>query len=241
MNHLLSKLFIVFLFSTHATLADQDEKKRIVEKNYSVNSTTQLHITNSFGKVVIDSWDKSEFLIKVEIIGKGNNEDRALRILDAIEVEISESGNTVYCETRIDNNNNKSKNNEGFEINYTVNMPSSNPLFINNRFGDVTMGDRDGDLELKVAYGSYKTGDISGKSEVKLSFGSGSMNDINDGELTIKYSNLDVESATSLDVKQGFSNIEIGQVNDLELESKYGGIEIDKADRNRSGGSFFRS
>ncbi|MEM9341381.1 MAG: hypothetical protein AAGA66_21810, partial [Bacteroidota bacterium] len=92
MNHLLSKLLIVFLFSTHATLADQDEKKRIVEKNYSVNSTTQLHITNSFGKVVIDSWDKSEFLIKVEIIGKGNNEDRALRILDAIEVEISESG-----------------------------------------------------------------------------------------------------------------------------------------------------
>lgn len=220
--------FSMFLILSAASLAgDQDQKKKYVEKNYKVSATTKLKIDNKFGTVEINSWEKSEFDIKVEIIGKGRNEERAQRILDAIEIDITESSAEIVFETEIESS--KNKNEEGFEINYTVYMPEKNRLEIKNSFGDVTMGNRANDLDIQVSYGSMKVGNVSGDAVIKISFGSGSVGKINDGEATIKYSNFEIEEANILDLTQGFSDIEIGEVKDLELESKYGKVEIEKA------------
>ena len=107
-------------------------------------------------------------------------------------------------------------------------MPEANPLEIKNRFGDVYMGNRSGDLEINVAYGSMKIGDVKGDTDLKLSFGGGSIDGVMSGDMTIKYSNFNIESADNLELNQGFSEVEIGEVKDLKLESKYGSVEIDK-------------
>ncbi|MEQ9467498.1 MAG: hypothetical protein RLN88_08805 [Ekhidna sp.] len=222
-----SILALCMLIAVAVTARDQDQKKKFVEKNYKVSATTKLRIDNKFGKVEINSWTKSEFEIKVEIIGKGRTEDRAQRILDAIQIDITEGSAEIVFETEIDDA--KNKNEEGFEINYTIYMPESNPLEIKNSFGDVTMGNRSNDLNIDVSYGSMRVGDVSGDSRIKLSFGSGGVGYIKGGEATIKYSNFEIERAERLDLTQGFSDIEIGEVDDLELESKYGKVEIEKA------------
>ena len=205
----------------------QEQKKKYVEKSYQVDASTLLRIDNKFGTVVVNSWDKSEFSIKVEIIGKGRNEERAQRVLDAINIDIIEGNTEIEFETEISKT--KSKNEEGFEINYTIYMPEENPLDIKNSFGDVTMGDRGADLDLKVSYGSMKVGNVDGYSNIKLSFGSGSIGDIQEGDIVVKYSKMDIDSGTKMKIEQGFSDLEIEEVDDLELESKYGGIEIEKA------------
>ncbi|WP_425392480.1 hypothetical protein [Ekhidna sp.] len=220
-------LAVCMLLTIFAWAKDQDQKKKHVEKNYKVSTTTKLVIENKFGKVEINSWEKNEFDIKVEIIGKGRNEERAQRILDAIEIDITESSSEIIFETEISNN--KNKNEEGFEVNYTVYMSEKNPLEVKNSFGDITMGDRGNDLDISVSYGSMKVGDVAGDADIKVSFGNGSIGRINDAEATIKYSNFEVEQANILDLTQGFSDVEIGEVNDLELESKYGKVEIEKA------------
>jgi len=216
---------ILLLFA--GTANGQDEKKKFIEKSYKVSPSTRLDIENKFGKVEINSSSKSEFAIQIEIIAKGKNEERAQRILDEIEIEINESSSKISFETEVDGN--KSKNNEGFEVNYTISMPDANPLSIRNSFGDVTMGNRENDLDLHVSYGSMKVGNVAGKVDVRLSFGSGSIGDTRQGNFTVKYSKLDIESGTKMDLEQGFSDIELGEVDDLELESKYGKVEIEKA------------
>ncbi|MEO9483831.1 MAG: DUF4097 family beta strand repeat-containing protein [Ekhidna sp.] len=222
-------LALILLLTSVAVAKDQDEKKKYVEKNYKVSTTTKLKIENSFGEILINTWEKNEFDIKVEIIGKGRNDERAQRILDAIEIDITESSAEISFETEIEKL--KNKNEEGFEINYTVYMPETNPLNIRNSFGDVTMGDRKNNLDIHVSYGSMRVGDISGDARIKLSFGSGGVESMKDGEATIKYSNFEIDMAGKLDLTQGFSDIEIGEVADLELESKYGKIEIEKVDK----------
>ncbi|WP_462251450.1 DUF4097 family beta strand repeat-containing protein [Ekhidna sp.] len=218
---------LCILLAFYAAAGNQEEKKKYVEKNYSVSATTKLRVNNKFGKVEINSWEKNEFDIKVEIIGKGRNEERAQRILDAIEIDITEGSSEIVFETEISST--KNKNQEGFEINYTIYMPDTNPLDIKNSFGDVTMGDRKNELDIIVSYGSMRVGDVSGEAQIKLSFGSGSIGSINDGEATIKYSKFDIDGASKLEMTQGFSEIEIGEVTDLEIESKYGSVEIEKA------------
>lgn len=225
-------LSIVCLFITMTVLGNknQDEKKKVIEKSHKVSASTVLRIENKFGEVKINSWDKNEFSIEVEMIGKGRNEDRAQKILDAIDVSISEGSAEVSYKTQIPKNN-KNRNDEGFEINYTVYMPESNPLSIDNSFGDVTMGNRTGELNLDVSYGSMKVGNIEGFSDIRLSFGSGSVGDSKEGEYVIKYSKFEIESGTEMDLEQGFSDVEIGEVDVLEIESKYGGVEIEKANK----------
>lgn len=224
------KIALLFLLLTATVFAGkQEEKKKYVERNFKVSATTKLKIENRFGKIEINTWEKSEFDVKVEIIGKGRNEDRAQDILDAIEIDITEGSAEIVFETEIAKR--KNKNEEGFEINYTVYMPETNPLDIKNSFGDVTMGDRKGDLDIIVSYGSMRAGDVAGDASIKLSFGGGSIGVINDGEATVKYSNFEIDGAKKLDLTQGFSDIEIGEVNDIEVESKYGKVEIEKADK----------
>ena len=222
-------LSIAFLILAVAVWGkDQDEKKKFIEKSHKVSASTVLRIENKFGKVEVNSWDKSEISIKIEMIGKGRNEERAQRILDNIDVSINESSAEISYKTQIPSNN-KSKNEEGFEINYTVYMPENNPLTIDNSFGDVTMGDRGADLDLDVSYGSMKVGNVGGFSDIRLSFGSGSIERMEESEIIVKYSKLDIASGTTMELEQGFSDVEIGEVVDLELESKYGGVEIEKA------------
>ena len=228
-NQILKYNFLLlFLFSAGFALGkDQIEKKKYVEKSYQVNSSTLLGIRNKFGEIEINSWDKNEFSIKVEIIGRGRSDERAQRILDRIEIEISESSSEILFETEISNL--KGNDKEGFEVNYTVSMPEINPLDIRNSFGDVYMGNRGGDLEINVSYGSMKVGDVAGDTDLKLSFGNGGIGNIQDGDLNIKYSDFEIETAVTLDLEQGFSDVELEEVDDLDLESKYGNIEIEKA------------
>ena len=125
---------LCMLFAITSMAGGQDDKKKYVEKNYNVSATTKLQIENKFGDVEINSWEKNEFDIKVEIIGKGRNEERSQRILDAIEIDITEGSGEIVFETEVGNL--KNKNGEGFEINYTIYMPDTNPLEIKNSFGD---------------------------------------------------------------------------------------------------------
>ncbi len=228
-NQLLKYSIAAFLvaISFLAYTRDQDEKKKYIEKSYTVDNSTTLRIENKFGKVEVNSWEKNEFSVKVEMIGRGRNEERAQRILDNLTVDISEGSSEISFRTEISNN--KTKNEEGFEVNYTIYMPQSNPLYVKNSFGDVTMGDRGSELDLDVSYGSMKVGNVTGNTKIKLSFGGGSIGDIQDGDVTVKYSKLDIESGSVLEIEQGFSDLELGAVNELELESKYGKVEIEKA------------
>lgn len=221
-----SFLIVAITFST--MVKGQYEKKKYLEKSFDVASTTGLNIQNRFGKIEINSWTKNQFSVKVEIIAKGRSEERAQRILDEIAIDIKKTTSEILFELDLEDNK-KSNNGNGFEVNYTVYMPEQNLLSIKNSFGDVTMGNRRGDLNLSVAYGHMKVGDVAGNANIKLSFGSGDIGNIKKGIASIKYSDISIENANDLALKQGFSNIEIETIMDLSLDSKYGKVEIEKA------------
>jgi acylphosphatase len=220
----LAALLVLTAFFGYAR--QQSEKKKVIEESYQVSTSTLLKLNNKFGRIEIESWSKNEFDIRIEIIARGRNEERSQRILDDIDIDMDESSSAISIETLVDRM--KNKNNEGFEVNYFISMPEENPLDIKNSFGDVTMGNRLGDLDINVSYGSMKVGDVKGATDLRLSFGSGSINKIGNGDMTIKYSSFNIESAEILEMTQGFSDVEIDEVKELELESKYGGVEIEK-------------
>lgn len=201
------------------------EKKKKIEKTYKVSGQQALDITNKFGKVHINTWDKNQIEVTVEIVARGDTDQRAMKILDRIDVDISESSSRISFQTVLKGNMNNN-NDESFEINYEVNMPKSNPLWLNNSFGDTYLGDFSGELDMEVSYGGLQAGKLTGTSNVEVSFGDGNIDRLDKGDLTVKYSDVDVEILGDVNLELGYSDVSIEKGNILEVECKYGDFNL---------------
>ncbi len=214
----------------HSGNLDEERRKKM-SRSFKVNGSDVLSITNQFGKVHINTWDKGEINVEVTMIGRANTSERAQEILDLINVLISEENNLIAFKTEIgkthSNNHNGKK---GFEINYTVTMPKNNPLRLKNSFGDVYIANLNGRPELNVSYGSLKAEHLThSESFVKVSFGSGNIESMKGGTLDVNYSTVNVENMGNLTVSSDFSKLEIEKAGNLDLKARYGSVKLGSA------------
>lgn len=204
------------------------EVSRTIKKNFSVSASTTLQVKNSFGRIHIENWDKQEFGIEIEIIGRSSSESKAQDIVDRIEIDISESNDLISLIT--DLNNIKTRNKESFEVNYQISMPALNTIKVRNSFGDVFLDDRNGEVDMDLSYGALKAKDFNEESNLKLSYGKGYVEHFSRGEVEVKYSDLDIQSSKELRMDQRFSNVEIEEMGRMDLVSKYGSVELGSVD-----------
>ncbi len=203
------------------------EKKKVIEKSFSVSPSTIFSVKNMFGKVHVETGAGSKIDVKVEVIARKRNDEKAQETLDKIQIKIGESSGEIEFATDIEgqmNNNNK----DNFEINYLVKMPSKNPLVLHNSFGDAFISDREGSNDIKLSYCDFRIEKLSGKSEMKISFSDGSIESVKTGELIAKYSDFTVDQMGIVKLEQSFSDVSIGSAETIQLISKYGDLSIDR-------------
>jgi hypothetical protein len=86
---------------------DQSEKKKSYSKSYPVSGNDKISLTNSFGELRINTWDKNEVKVDVTITGKGSTDERAQEIIDRITIEDGKSSSGVYFKTNFKNDDDK--------------------------------------------------------------------------------------------------------------------------------------
>lgn len=224
------KLLIILFFAITSTLVvsakrNDVEKRKVIEKSYQVNDNVLLDINNQFGKVHINTWDKNQLDVTIEIIVTKRSESRAQDLLERINIDIDESPTSKRFVTELKGNFNNNGNGT-FEINYTVNMPKNNPLRLKNKFGNTYIGDLTNDVNLIISYGDVKAESFTGDSDIKLSFGDGEFKFVKTGELEIKYSDVEIDELGVVRLEQGFSDVEINKAESIDLTSKFGDLEI---------------
>ena len=217
-------VFLLFLVST-VTLWAQSEKKKEIIKTFDVDSDTELVISNKYGDIHINSWEKNVIDVKVTVTAKKRSESRALEALEKVHIDISESIGRIEFETEISGNL-SNRNGERITIDYVVNMPKSNNLYVKNAYGNLFIDDLDGDVYMRISYGNMKVGKLNGETEFKLSYGNGEIDLIKNGELSVGYSNLDEEEAGNIELTSHYSNVDIRISNDISLTSKYDNLKI---------------
>jgi hypothetical protein len=209
----LAALIVLPAMSRAAGNEGDAEKKKTISKSYTVSATEKLKIENSFGDVVINTWDKNEFKIDIEMYAKATNDEKAQSILDHIKVTDSRSENTVRFKTDVNVNGNKndgddddddadddkdnkdnknrnkhhSGNNRQFHVNYVVYMPATNPLDINNQFGKVTVPDFKGSVNITSGFGSLKAGKLENVEKIDVQFGSFEIESIQNGKMAFSF------------------------------------------------------
>ena len=63
------------------------EKRKTFEKTYKVNSSDVLNISNKFGRVHVNTWNKNEIKVKVDMIARAGSESKVNEMLSRMKIE----------------------------------------------------------------------------------------------------------------------------------------------------------
>jgi len=211
-----------------------NEKIKNYTKTYSVGSNDLIQINNSFGKVIVNTWDRKEVKVDIKMILGAEDEDDVNDLVRNITISDSKVGSTVSFKTNINNNNSHSGRGNHMEINYTVYLPAGNPLDIKNSFGNVVVPDMTGKTTLRVSYGALTAQQLlSTDNDVKVSFGDATIANFNGGRLAVSYGKLKAGTVSNVDLDVDFAGFSADKLkNSVKADIKYGdGFNIGSIDK----------
>jgi len=233
------KLTILLLLVPSIVFANNDndkkkhEKSKSISKSFDVNSNATLEIFNKYGDINVTSWDKNTIEIDVKITVKGNDLDDVEDRLEKIRVEFNASKSLVEAKTYTGSKNNwsfwKKSKNMSYKINYTVKMPVTNNVSLNNDYGSIRLDEVQGNAEINCDYGKVILGDLKGNdSSINLDYcSSSSIDSMKDGDINVDYSKITIDKATSIDLSTDYSTVKFKEVDNLTCSADYGGVEVE--------------
>jgi len=166
------------------------------------------------------------FDLKVEIIAEAKTDAKTQKLLDEIEIEITDriSSGSLSIASGLDLSHNGNSN---FSINYEISMPNTNPLKLTNSFGNVYMGSYVGDLDVDVRYGQFQAEDLeSAKLHIEFSNAKCEVETLKSGNLDLRYSKMSIDELGDVEIESQFSDLEIGNAGKINLDGRYGKFEI---------------
>jgi hypothetical protein len=220
---------------------DNIEKKRTISKSYNVGPEDKLSIENSFGNVVVTTWDKNEIQVEVEIGVRAPSEEKAQQMMNLIDVRDNQNGHDINFKTNIGHmsgkdNWNKNENTRKFYIDYKVVMPSKNPLRIENSFGKINIPNFEGSTSLTSKFGELTTGKLPSAAMIHVEFGKADIGWLNNADVVFKFNGnsqvAGISGNSKVDV-QFCSNVEItidNAVRALSLFQSYSTINLRVSD-----------
>jgi hypothetical protein len=225
--------FIISLFIISSTLTAQEITKEF-HKEYTAGTKT-LEISNRYGDVIIQSWDKDQIVIDVKVTVEMSNKDKAQKILDLIDVQFSESDNLISAKTVIDDKFNFTGwgDSRKFSIDYTIKMPVKTDLNLINKYGDTDIDELHGLMNLEIKYGNLSAGkltrgNIKPLSRINIAYGKGSIDEAGWLDLTERYvGSMDITKSQAILLDSKYSKIALSETSSVVGESKYDNIRIE--------------
>ena len=224
-------------FTASGKESNSVEKKKSMIKIFDVSAKDNLTIDNQFGQVKVNLWDKSEIRVDIQITANSSSEDRAQRYLNSVEIIEKKSGDQISLRTVIDKqesasgwnwawNSSKDEKNQ-VQIDYVVSMPKNNALTVRNRFGKTNIPFFSAPLTVESKYGSFvATGLTGSKNDIDVAYGKAEIQDMENGNLDISYSSLELENVKVLVINNRFGKMKIGSVDKIDGKLSYSGGRI---------------
>lgn len=216
------------------------ERKKFINKSFAVNENCQITITNKYGNVQVQTWNKDSVRFEISFAAYANK----LQTLDAmytmVDVNFTNSIYYVVATTSftsgqaniIDDLNVKMRTlfsgGNSLSINYTVYVPAHSNIKIENRYGNVSVGDVFGNLTVLLKNGDLKIGNVNGYLNLKVDYGNTSAKTIKDASVSYSFGEFDVVKVDNLDISSRSTKISVEEVNDLKLNSQKDKIFIGK-------------
>lgn len=224
-------LFILLLIPFLGFSIENDfnyTKQKNISKAYIVNSDATLAVENSYGTILVTTWNEDKIELDITIKVSGDNEKWVNQRINDIDIDINALKAIISAKTILGNSGyqNQGRNNS-FEINYNLKIPKNGSVKLTNKYGNIITTDLFANVDINCKYGKIILGKLWNQSTIQIDYCSNSViNYVKNGTLNAKYSNLKIMEVDKLDLVSDYTDIEIDDCNVLKYESKYGKIKV---------------
>ncbi len=231
------------------TMAQFSETREMV-KSYPVLEDTQIEIANKYGKIEIKTWDKDSARFEIKIKVEEKKLSKLEESIRGIGFDITDSEHYLIFRTEVEQNKSGLakefrrfketllSSDGNIQVDYTVWLPDSNRLKIENKFGDIYIGDYNGEVTIDLSNGNLKANDFGKRIDMTLNFADATINTIKTGRLDCNFSELYVKKAGSIRVISKSTEFDLQEVGDMNADSRRDKFRIRKADLVDAQGSF---
>jgi hypothetical protein len=216
--------------------SNQSLKIKNYSKSYSLDANDRIKLSNQYGKITVNTWDRREVKVDVQIKAEARNDDDAQRLLDGVRINDGRSGDQVSFKTNI------ARDDDGFwslfnfggrnkkqklTINYVVYMPSKVDLNVEASYGSIELPDLAGRVKVSTSYGSTSIQSLSNPSnDIEGSYGSLKVGSMNGGKLSFSYGSVDMDEVNNLKASLDYGSFKLGKLKgagdfDLSYESGF--------------------
>lgn len=203
-------------------------------KLYTAGKLDELMIDNRFGEVKINTWNRNEFSVEVQINIYADKQADAQSFLNAINITDKRREAIVAFKTIIGDNGGNNGNVlwkgedtphlKKIEINYVVFMPAKNALSISNNYGTTILPDFEGKLMLNSLYSNLKAKRlINPLNYVKVNFGDADIEGFSGTRLEVSHGSLDLNEGSNFNVSVSYGLARIGKIySSANIDVKFG-------------------
>jgi hypothetical protein len=211
-------------------------------KSVHVGKDSRLELTNKYGTMHINTWNKDSASVRVELKAYASNKEKLKKMFDGVSINFTETNDLLKVQTELSQNfsmifeNFKGMTSKYFsydsriEINYYVNVPEYLNMEIENKYGDLFMEDSKGKLIVNLSNGSFKANSLGYGTTLTLSFCDASIKSVSSGSLTTNFSEVSLDETGDIMINSISSRFEIKKAGTVNMDSRRDKYFIEEAD-----------
>jgi DUF4097 and DUF4098 domain-containing protein YvlB len=205
------------------------EVQKTEEKTFPMQAGGSVTVQADEGDITIQSWEKSEILVKITKRAWSRRRLEAEKILDKIQVEMLLDGNRlVICEPEQQRNedsnffdfleNGRFGQERGYSVDYDLTIPRGVDIRAEADEGDITVSGTSGGLVLNTDEGDVKVDDVdilSGKIET------------DEGDVRVRGVRSKGQEAIVIETDEGDIGVTDGNIDELDASADEGRIGLE--------------
>lgn len=243
---LLTLLLLISGLTAHAQFSESREFVR----RFRIQPETRIDITNKYGRIELNTWEKDSVVIFFKMEIREKKPDKLKKTLDNLDFEISNSQHYLVVKTQVDKYRSPIETellkfketilqtNGSIRIDLVVWLPDNRQLRLENKFGDIIMGDYLGETQITLSNGKLKAGDLQKRTSLNLNFADATISNLPLGRIVSNYSDISLRNSGNLRLESKSSTIEIQHSGELNIDSRRDKYRIRLADRIEAAGNF---
>ncbi|MGD1958224.1 MAG: hypothetical protein ACFB2Y_05190 [Fulvivirga sp.] len=231
-----SLLFLAFCASALAIdkpKGDTQESKTY-ERSFKVAPDSYFEITNKYGQIIINTWDKDSIQVTAEVTAHGKDYSDTRKLLSRVDIDFSQTGQYLSVETMLDRKSGFFKelwnsvsdysktllSKTKLEIDYKIYLPNTINLELENKFGDLYLSEIKGKCDINITHGNLRANVIHGSSTIAVGFGDVKIKELKSGVITLKTTDADIQTLGDVTFKSSSSHVRIKKADQLNIDSR---------------------
>ncbi len=221
----------VFLIGLCAN-AQTYQSKKTFDRTFALNQQMDVTINNKYGDIQVIHWAKDSLKVHVDVEVNSPKPSKTHKLFSAIDVQFSATHFYIIAQTNLAGQSSLWTDisdlsklvvnpSTSTRINYTIYLPITAKLHLQNKFGNIYLADYQGDLSIDLSNGDLKAHDLTGKTKLKISFGNLFVNKLEKAVLESTYLDAEIAECDHLETNTSTTTLNIDFINELNMNSAH--------------------